>query len=109
MVGGRVRCGICLRGAGVGQAGLTLCAYAMFEVAREFGIVWRTVMAAARDQGTSRVEDPARLDGEEAVGPDETVFQAASARLLDVIKDRSASVLSGWMTQRISPGEPASA
>jgi transposase len=47
---------------------------------REFGIGWRTAMTAVRDYGTPRVDDPTRLDGVEAIGVDETAFQAPSAR-----------------------------
>jgi transposase len=109
----RARAEICRR---VGQEGASVA-----SVAREFGIGWATAMAAVREHGRPRVEDPSRLDGVEAVGLDETVFQAASAtrstsfitgivdltrragtsaRLLDVIADRSASALTDWMTQR---------
>ncbi|MCA1835619.1 MAG: ISL3 family transposase [Actinobacteria bacterium] len=89
-------------------------------VAREFGSGWRTAMTAVRDYGTPRVDDPTRLDGVEAIGVDETAFQAASAsrstsfvtgivdltrgvgpaRLLDVVAGRSASALVSWVNQR---------
>jgi transposase len=79
-------------------------------------------MAAVGEYGTPRVDDSAWLAGVEAVGLDETAFQAASAtrstsfvtgivdltrgggsaRLLDVIADRSASALVSWMDQRES-------
>ena len=108
----RARAEICRR---VGEDGASVAA-----VAREFGVGWRTAMAAVRQHGTPRVDDPSRLDGVEAIGLDETAFQAASARrstsfvtgivdlsrgpgpsrLLDVVEDRSASVLVGWMNQR---------
>jgi transposase len=81
-------------------------------------------MAAVVEHGTPRVDDLRRLDDVEAVGVDETAFQAASAtrstsfvtgivdvtrrrggsaRLLDVIEDRSASALVSWVSQR-DPG-----
>lgn len=78
-------------------------------------------MAAVRDHGRPRVDDPARLAGVDTVGLDETAFAAASAtrstsfvtgivdltragggpaRLLDVIDDRTASALVRWVNQR---------
>ncbi len=48
-------------------------------VARGFGAGWHTVMATVRDHGRMRVEDPARLDGVEALGVDETAVLAATA------------------------------
>jgi transposase len=111
----RARAEICRR---VGEDGASVAA-----VAREFGIGWRTAMAAVREHGTRRVDDPQRLDGVEALGLDETTFQAASARrstsfvtgivdltrgpgparLLDVVEDRSASALASWINKR-EPG-----
>ena len=108
----RARAEICRR---VGQDAASVAA-----VAREFGIGWRTAMTAVRDYGTPRVDDPARLEGIEAIGVDETAFQAASAkrstsfvtgivdltrrrgpaRLLDVVAGRSASALVRWVTDR---------
>jgi transposase len=108
----RARAEVCRR---VGQDGASVAA-----VAREFGIGWGTAMAAVRAHGRPRVDAPARLDGVEVVGVDETAFQAASAtrstsfvtgivdltrrdrpaRLLDVVADRSASGLVSWMGQR---------
>jgi transposase len=110
---GRARVEICRR---VGEDGASVAA-----VAREFGIGWRTAMDAVREHGTPRVEDPDRLAGVEALGLDETAFQAASAtqptsfvtgivdltrpgggpaRLLDVVADRSASALISWLDER---------
>jgi transposase len=104
----RARAEICRR---VGEDGASVAA-----VAREFGIGWATAMAAVREHGRPRIEDPTRLDDVEVIGRDETVFQAASAtgatsfitglvdltrrggtsaRLFDVIHDRSASALVG--------------
>ena len=107
---------ICRR---VGQDGASVAA-----VARDFGIRWRTAMAAVVEHGTPRVDDLSRLDDVEAFGVDETAFLAASAtrstsfvtgivdvtrrrggsaRLLDVIEDRSACALVSWVSQR-DPG-----
>jgi transposase len=109
----RARAEICRR---VGQDGASVAA-----TAREFGIGWGTAMAAVTEHGRPRVDDPARLAAVAAVGVDETVFQSAcatratsfitgivdltrraggSARLLDVVEDRSASALVSWMNQR---------
>jgi transposase len=96
----RARAEVCRR---VGEDGASVAA-----VAREFGIGWRTAMAAVR------------LAGVEALGLDETAFTAATAthstafvtgivdltrgrgpaRLLDVVDDRSASALVSWMNQQ---------
>lgn len=117
----RARVEICRR---VGQDGASVAA-----VAREFGVSWRTAMCAVREHGLPRVEDPDRLDGVAALGLDETVFQAASAtrvtrlvtgivdlarsrgsaRLLDVIADRSASALVSWVNQRDASWQAGSA
>ncbi len=67
----RARAEVCRR---VGEEGASVAA-----VAREFGIGWRTAMAAVREHGTPRIDDLIRLEGIEALGLDETVFQAASA------------------------------
>jgi transposase len=111
----RARAEICRR---VGEDGASVAA-----VAREFGIGWRTAMAAVREHGQPRVDDPARLAGVDTVGMDETVFQAACAsratsfvtgivdltrrpgpaRLLDVVAGRSASALVSWISER-DPG-----
>lgn len=109
----RARAEICRR---VGQDGASVAA-----VARDLGIGWRTAMAAVSEHGTPRVDDASRLDGVEVVGLDETAFQAASAtrstsfvtgivdltrrrggsaRLLDVVDDRSACALVSWINQR---------
>jgi transposase len=77
-------------------------------------------MTAVRDYGTPRVDDPTRLEGVQAIGKDETAFQAASAtrstsfvtgivdltrgrgpvRLLDVVAGQSASALVNWVNHR---------
>jgi transposase len=89
-------------------------------VAREFGISWRTAMAAVREYGQRWVDDQKRLVGVEALGVDETAFQAAAAtrstsfvtgivdltrgrgpaRLLDVVAGRSASALFSWVNEQ---------
>ena len=112
---GRARAEICRR---VGEDGASVAA-----VARDFGISWRTAMAAVRELGEPRVDDPSRLVGVDTVGVDETAFQAAAAtrstsfvtgvvdltrgrgpvRLLDVVAGRSASALLGWVDQQ-EPG-----
>jgi transposase len=109
----RARAEICRR---VGQDGNSVAA-----VAREFGIGWRTAMGAVREHGRPRVDAPVRLAGVAVLGVEETAFQAAtarrstsfvtgivdltraggrSARLLDVVADRSASALLSWVDQR---------
>jgi transposase len=108
----RARAEICRR---VGEDGSSVAA-----VAREFGIGWRTAMAAVCEHGQPRVDDPARLADVDTVGMDETAFQAASAsratsfvtgivdltrrpgpaRLLDVVAGRSASALISWISER---------
>ena len=108
----RARAEICRR---VGQDAASVAA-----VAREFGIGWHTAMAAVRDYGIPRVDDPTRLAGVEAIGLDETAFAAASAirftsfvtgivdltrghgpaRLLDVVAGRSAAALVSWVNDR---------
>ncbi len=49
-------------------------------VARNFGVGWHTAMAAVRDHGTPLVDDPARLEGAEAVGLDESVMLHVAPR-----------------------------
>lgn len=52
-------------------------------------------MTAVRHCGTPRVDDPTQLDGVEAIGVDETAFQAASA-------SRSISFVTGIVD--LTPG-----
>jgi len=86
------------------------------DVARAFGVGWHTAMAAVRDHGVPLVEDPARLDGVDALGLDETKFLSATprrrteyvtgfvdldrARLLDVVPGRSGKVVENWLDER---------
>jgi transposase len=86
------------------------------EVARAFGVGWHTAMAAVRDHGRDKVEDPARTGSATAIGVDETVFLHACghrhttyatgvvdldrAQLLDVVPGRSGRVLGDWLDTR---------
>jgi transposase len=101
----RARVEVCRR---VGQDG-----HSVAQVAAAFGVAWGTVMAAVVEYGTPLVEDPARMQGVEALGVDETAFLAANgrhhtqfvtgmvdvaaSRLLDVVPGRSGAVLSQWI------------
>lgn len=87
--------------------------------ARELGVGWHTVMRVVRELGTPVVEDPARLDGIRAIGVDETTFLTAApthptefatgitdltpgrpARVLELTRGRSGTVLSRWLAAR---------
>lgn len=88
-------------------------------VARAFGVGWHTAMTAVADHGRPMVDDPARLDGVDALGVDETKFLAATpthrteyvtgfvdldrARLLDIVPGRSGQAVRDWLGRR--PGE----
>lgn len=83
------------------------------EVARAFGVGWHTAMAAVRDHGRDKVDDPARTAAATAIGVDETVFLHACrnrhttyatgivdldrSQLLDVVAGRSGRVLGDWL------------
>jgi transposase len=85
-------------------------------VAREYGVGWSTIMAAVRDHGEPRVEDPRRTTGVVALGLDEVAFLRANAhrhttfatnfvdlrrgRLLDVVPGRSAKAVEDWLGRR---------
>jgi transposase len=104
----RARAEICRR---VGQDEDSVAA-----AASSFGVGWHSAMAAVRDHGQPRVEDPARLEGVAALGLDETKFLAATpshrtryvtgivdvdrARLLDVVPGRSAQAVDRWLAAR---------
>jgi transposase len=93
----------------VGQDG-----HSVAQVAAAFGVGWATVMNAVQDYGTPLVDDPARVEGVDALGVDETAFLAANAkhhtmfvtglvdvrnaRLLDVVSGRSGPVLAQWIS-----------
>jgi transposase len=95
----------------VGQEGSSVAA-----VARSFGVGWHCAWAAVERHGRPLVEDPRRLHGVRALGVDEHKMLAAGPRhhtiyctqlvdidrhrLLDVVKDRSAASVSGWLAQR---------
>ncbi len=86
------------------------------KAARNFGVGWHTAMAAVRDHGQPLVEDPARLEGVEALGLDETVMlhggprrhttyvtgfvDLHGGRLLDIALGRSGSVVETWLGER---------
>lgn len=86
------------------------------QTARDFGVGWHTAMAAVRDHGQPLVDDPARLDGTQALGLDETVMLHAGprrhttyvtgfvdlhrGRLLDIALGRSGSVVETWLARR---------
>ena len=86
------------------------------EVARAFGVGWHTAMAAVRDHGRPRVDDPRRVAGVDALGLDETRFLAATpthrteyvtgfvdlgrARLLDIVPGRSGQAVRDWLGRR---------
>ena len=87
-------------------------------VATDFGVTWKTVEDAVEDYGRPLVDDPARLEGVQALGVDETSFMAATAetptryvtsivditnnkaRLLDVIDGRDAAGVQHWLDHR---------
>ncbi len=92
----------------VGRDGETIDA-----IRRELGVGWSTVMRADIEYGRPLVEDPDRCDGVSGLGMDETALLAANAthhtsyvtgfvdldsgRLLDVVEDRCAASVSGWL------------
>lgn len=99
---------------------------AVRQVADEFGVAWWTIMNQVIERGQPEVDDPARLDGAEAVGVDETAFLRATgqhptlfatgiadltpgrpARLLDIVAGRSGRVLAGWLSDRDQPWREA--
>ena len=101
----RARAEACRR---VGQDG-----HSVAQVAKALGVSWSTVMGAVRRYGTPLVDDPARLEGVNGLGVDETAFLRANARhsttyvtgmvdvraarLLDVTLGRSGPVLAQWV------------
>jgi transposase len=88
--------------------------------ARALGVGWDTVMGAVVEHGAPLVDDPARLDGVEALGVDEHAWQRANARrntqfassvvglpldggparLLDVMPGRKGTVVGDWLAER---------
>jgi len=104
----RARMEIC---RAVGEDGHTVA-----ELARRFGVGWSTAMAAVRDHGRPRVDDPRRLHRVRTLGVDEHKMLAAGpkhhtvfatqlvdlrrGRLLDVVRGRSAKSVRAWLEQR---------
>ncbi|MBU1492923.1 MAG: ISL3 family transposase [Actinobacteria bacterium] len=84
--------------------------------AAAFGVGWHTANQAVADHTDPHIEDPARLEGVEAIGVDEKRFLNATPdrrtvyttqivdldrhRLLDVIEGRSRDVLGAWLESR---------
>lgn len=107
------RCGLTRR------AGLWACgqvgrhARPVSGVARELGCSWWAVMSAVIVYGTPLVEDPARTEGVEMLGVDETSFLKATPssptrwvsaavdvgrrRVIDLFEGRNASDLDRWL------------
>ncbi len=86
------------------------------EVARDFGLGWHSAWACVVRHGRPRVDDQRRLHQVHALGVDEHKMLAAGpthhtiyatqfvdidrGRLLDVVRNRSAASVSGWLAQR---------
>jgi transposase len=86
------------------------------QVAREYGVGWHTAMRAVETHGRSLVDDPDRLAGVTHLGVDETAWLTANrqhatlfvsglvdtltGRLLDVVEDRTARAVTGWLARR---------
>lgn len=106
----RARKAACRR---VGRDGASVAA-----IARDTGTGWHTIMNCVRDHGRDLVDDPDRLNGVTALGMDETAFlrasrhrhttyvsglvDSATGRLLDVVPDRTARAVTGWLAARDS-------
>ncbi len=91
----------------------------MAQVAAELGVAWGPMMAAVVEYGTPMLDNPARMQGVEALGVDETSFLTANAkhhsqfvagmvdvtasRLLDVVQGRSGTVLCQWIAAQPQP------
>ena len=107
----RARAEICRQ---VGKLGRPVAA-----LAREYGIGWQTAMNAVTDHGRPLVDAADRVDGVTALGVDETAFLKANrdhhtvyvtglvdlraGRLLDVVADRTAKAVTGWLDERTLP------
>jgi transposase len=90
--------------------------HAVAQVGRALGVGWATVMAAVRDHGRPRVDDPDRIGAVGGLGLDETAWLRANAtrhtafvtgfvdiiagRLLDIVAGRSAKVVDEWLAAR---------
>ncbi len=84
--------------------------------AAEFGVGWHTANVAVATFTDCHIDDPARLEGVEAIGVDEKRFLNATPdrrivyttqivdldrhRLLDVVEGRSRDVLDRWLSER---------
>jgi transposase len=93
--------------------------HSVAQVARDAGTGWHTIMACVVDHGRDLVDNPDRLAGVTALGMDETAFlratrrrhtsyvsglvDTATGRLLDVVPDRTAKAVTGWLGER-DPG-----
>ena len=83
------------------------------QVARDMGVGWHTIMRAVKDYGQPLIDAPARLENVSALGVDETAWltatrwrhtqfisglvDTATGRLLDVVADRTAKAVGGWL------------
>ena len=110
------RCGLTRR------AGLWACRQvgyynrAVSAVAEELACSWSAVMSAVSVYGTPLVEDPARAEGVEMLGVDETSFLKATPnaatrwvsaavdvgrrRVIDLFEGRNAADLDAWLEDR---------
>src|SRR4051812_22003817 len=110
------RCGLTRR------AGLWACrqvgyqARPVSKVAEELGCSWAAAMSAVTVYGTPLVDDPARTEGVELLGVDETSFLKATPtaatrwvsaavdvgrrRVIDVFEGRNAADLDAWLEAR---------
>jgi transposase len=86
------------------------------SLARWLGVSWATVMSAVRDYGTPLVEDPARVEGVNSLGIDETAFLKANVEhstmyvtglvdlerrvLIDMIEGSRAIDVSRWLSSK---------
>ena len=48
------------------------------QAARDYGVSWHTAIAAVREHGQGKVDDPARLEGVTALGMDKTAWLRAN-------------------------------
>ncbi|MPZ53814.1 MAG: hypothetical protein GEU79_13960 [Acidimicrobiia bacterium] len=95
----------------VNQEGFSVAAAAV-----EFGVGWHTANQAVADHTDPHVDDPARLEGVEAIGVDEKRFLNATPTsrtrfttqivdldrhvILDVVEGRFRDVLGRWLRER---------
>jgi transposase len=95
----------------VGRDGVSVA-----QVAREYSVGWHTIMRAVERHGRPLVDDPVRLAGVTHLGVDETAWLAATrehhtvyvsglvdtatGRLLGVVEDRTARVVTRLLARR---------